>query len=59
MDRPLFTLFEKNMKWCWNSTINDAFEDVKFSIFYAPELALSDPVRLSIITSDASDFANR
>src|SRR4051812_23925424 len=54
---PITNLLRKDREFEWNTEINDAFRQLKEQMSVAPVLAIPDPKKEFIVTTDASDFA--
>ena len=55
--RPLCRLLEKDNKFCFDESCQEAFEEIKFRLVEAPIMAKPDWNREFEIMCDASDFA--
>jgi len=54
---PLYDLLQKDVKFCWTDTEENAFEALKQALTNAPVLALPNLQKDFILTCDASDIA--
>src|SRR5829696_6259675 len=54
---PITNLLRKDREFEWSTEINDTFRQLKEQMSVAPVLAISDPTKEFIVTTDASDFA--
>ena len=55
--RPLCKFLEKDNKFCFDESFQEAFEEIKFRLVEAPIMAKPDWNREFEIMCDASDFA--
>ena len=53
---PLTDLLHKDNVFRWQNAEQEAFEQLKMSLTTAPVLALPDPSKLFLVTTDASDY---
>ena len=53
---PLTSLTKKTEQWKWTQECQRAFEAVKKLLITAPVLALPDPDKAYVVTTDASDY---
>ena len=54
---PLTDLLHKDNVFRWQNAEQEAFEQLKMSLTTAPVLALPDPSKPFLVTTDASDYA--
>ena len=54
---PLTGLLRKDIDWEWTDTQQQAFEQLKEKLTTTPVLALPDPNKMFIVTTDASGYA--
>ena len=55
--KPMYILCKKDVPFVWNIGCEEAFEELKRHLCYAPVLAFPDFRQTFYITTDASDFA--
>ena len=55
---PLNKLLRKDTPWQWNSDHENAFQDLKNAFATAPVLAMFDYMRVTVLKTDASDWAS-
>jgi len=54
---PITNLLRKDREFEWNTEINDAFWQLKEQMSLVPVLAIPDPKKEFIVTTDMSNFA--
>ena len=56
LTRPLRDLLRKQTPWCWGESQKQAFEGMKTRLIKPPILAMFDPTKETILSTDASSY---